>query len=425
MARLARGMYSLAARVAASATSWWMCRRGLWNHESIAQRYGRELPGAGEHAPIWIHAASMGEVRVGAGLARLLSTRGESILGSAMTETGYGLLRSAFPEGAIAIRAPFDLPSAVTDVIARYSPKALVLIETELWPTMLAVAARLHVPVFVVNGRLSDKAFPKYRRTRWFWRETLSSVERFYMRSQIDADRMIALGVDASRVENAGSFKSASHTPMSARTREVIESAVHPERAVWIAGSTRPGEEEILISAHRSMLRRHRRLQMWIAPRHPERFDQVADLFRKSELTYTRWSAIAAGSSAGNEVILIDQMGVLPELYERARIAFVGGSLKPFGGHNPMEPAIAGIPVIFGPYMDTQRESAEWLIREKLALTVHDESGIVDAVESVLNQEESTEDRVRRAGIVRTQTTGVVERVADDILRRIGVYHSS
>jgi 3-deoxy-D-manno-octulosonic-acid transferase len=342
-----------------------------------------------------------------------------------MTETGYGLLQSAFPEGSIAIRAPFDLPSAVTDVIHHYSPKALILIETELWPNMLAIAAKHRVPVLVVNGRLSDKAFPKYRRTRWFWRETLSSVERFYMRSRIDAERMIVLGVDQSRVENAGSFKSVSHTPMSARTREVIESVVHPERAVWIAGSTRPGEEEILISAHRSMLSRHPRLQLWIAPRHPERFDQVAELIRKSELTCTRWSEIASGSSAGNEVLLIDQMGVLPELYECARIAFVGGSLKPFGGHNPMEPAIAGIPVVFGPHMDTQRESAEWLLCEGLASTVHNEKDIVDAVENVLSFEDSIAERARRAGIVRSQTTGVVDRVADDILRRISVYHSS
>ena len=411
--------------MAVAGASWWMQRKGRWSDESVAQRYGRHLPDATTPHPVWIHASSLGEARVGATLAHALVSRGAAVLASAMTETGFEHLRTSYPEGSVSIRAPFDLRSSVSAVFERYRPCALVVIETELWPNMLKAAAARHVPIFVVNGRLSDNAYPKYRLTRWFWHGLLAGVERFYMRSQIDADRMIGLGVETSRVENAGSLKSVAAAMMSSSTREIVGRILHPDRIVWIAGSTRPGEEEIIFRAHRQLQKKYPHLQLWIAPRHPERFNEVADIIMKSELPVARWSEIAAGSSPETGILLIDQMGVLPELYEYARVAFVGGSLKVFGGHNPMEPAICGVPVLFGPHMDTQRESADWLVRERLAAVVNDEAEIVAEVGRVLNENDSPDERDARIAIAKSQASGALEHVADDIMRRIASFRSS
>lgn len=419
MARIVQSVYSAGAHVTATCVSWWMRRKGVWSPESVSQRYGKTLPAAPQQTPIWIHAASMGEVRVGAALAHSLTARGEAILVSAMTETGYEHSRTSFPSGTIAIRAPFDTNSAVTAVLSHFRPKALVLIETELWPNMIGVCAEAGVSVFVVNGRLSDLAFPKYRMTRWYWREKLRSIRRFYMRSSLDAERMIALGVPPDHVEVAGSLKSAQSPIPSKTTEEVVARITTGKNPVWIAGSTRPGEEELIIAAQTELRKRHPDLQLWIAPRHPDRFNDVQRLLDQSGLTSTRWSALHSGGPFRGSTLLVDAMGILPELYAYARIAFVGGSLKPFGGHNPLEPALTGTPVIFGPHMDTQRESADWLIAANLAKVVHGASEIVSKVEDVLSQEEPVAERSRRAELARTQSKGVIEHVADDILKRV------
>ncbi len=418
--KLALMLYSAGARVTAAGASWWMGRKGRWDAESVAQRQGQLLPTAIGTQPIWIHASSMGEVRVGAALAHALTARGASILASAMTETGYQLLDTSFPDQTVKLRAPFDVQSAVTAVLDTYKPSALVIVETELWPTLLRCATKRGIPIFIVNGRLSDMSFPKYRRTRWFWRSVLAGVKRFYMRSQLDADRMIVLGVEPSRVENAGSLKSSATSAKSTGTLELVGRILHPDLNIWIAGSTRPGEEEIIFRAHRELQRRHPHLQLWIAPRHPERFDDVADLIKRMELPVVRWSDVAAGASPSTGILLIDQMGILPEIYEYSAIAFVGGSLKPFGGHNPMEPAICGVSVIFGPHMDTQRENADMLIQNNLAVVVDDESDIVAEVEHAIAQTDSPEERARRIAIVKSFVSGAVESVADDLMRRIG-----
>jgi 3-deoxy-D-manno-octulosonic-acid transferase len=242
--RIVRQLYSLVARPLACGLSWSMRRKGIWSDESIAQRYSRQLPASKGAGPVWIHAASMGEVRVGATVAQELAAHGAVILGTAMTETGYNLMRKIYPEGSICTRAPFDLRAPLIEFLNRYAPSALILVETEWWPNMLACAHTRGVPAFVVNGRISDRAFPRYRWTSWFWRPVLSRVDRFYMRSQIDADRLLALGADSSRITVSGSLKVATAPAISQSTRDLVESLVKHDAPIWIAGSTRPAKKK-------------------------------------------------------------------------------------------------------------------------------------------------------------------------------------
>ena len=420
MARLMHGTYSIGAHVAARGASWWMRRRKRWNEESVAQRYGRQLPPPPNGRPIWIHAASMGEVRVGAALAYAFASREMTILATAMTETGFNLLRTAYPPGSVAARAPFDLTHAVSAFLDHYNPIALILVETEWWPNMLAIAWRRSVPVFVVNGRISDKSFPWYRRTASFWRSVLSGVCYFHMRSGVDAQRILALGIHSSRVGVSGSLKTASASQVSETTRLLVASVRVTDMPVWVAGSTRPGEEEILLAAHRALMNEFPDVQLWLAPRHPDRFESVSSLVVKRGFTLAQWTQLNQHApSARPNVVLIDQMGILPELYGFADIAFVGGSLLPFGGHNPLEPALSGTPVIFGQHMDSQRESADWLLNEGSAGVVTDAVTLAAAVARELHDGMRGKDRERRVAAMKVLAKGTVNRVADDILARI------
>lgn len=414
---IVRQLYSLVARPIASGLSWSMRRKGIWSDESIAQRYSRQLPDPSGVKPVWIHAASMGEVRVGAAVAHELEARGAVILGTAMTETGYNLMREIYPTGSVCTRAPFDMASPLTEFLNRYAPSALILVETEWWPNMLTYPQKHGIPAFVVNGRISDKAFPRYRWTSWFWRPVLSRVNRFYMRSQIDADRLLALGVDSTRVTVSGSLKVATAPAVSQSTRELVESLTRESAPIWIAGSTRPGEEEIILDAHRELLGEFPELQLWLTPRHPERFDTVVALLKREGLPFVRLSAL--DSAASPSVVLIDRMGILPELYGYAKVAFVGGSLRPFGGHNPLEPAICGTPVLFGPSMESQQESAQWLLNAGYARRVSDADSLAEAVSRNLHRPTSVTDREAMIAALKTHSTEVVANVVADIISRV------
>lgn len=417
MAQLAHGLYTAGAHLAARLYAWTMCRRGRWDADAIAQRMGRELPPASLAQPVWLHAASMGEVRVGALGAHALTARGAAILGSAMTETGFRLVSDIYPAGTIAIRAPFDLPAAVDTVLDRYHPRSLVLVETELWPNMIRRCAQRGIPVFVINGRLSDKAFPWYRRTRFYWRAILNDVCGFFMRSAEDAGRLRSLGVDDSRIHVAGSLKAAVVPVTSAKSMALIERIRQVDQPVWIAGSTRPGEEEIILAAHQRLRGQFPALQLWIAPRHPERFDEVASLCARAQLPTVRWTELSAVDTASSlAILLVDQMGILPELYALADASFVGGSLVPLGGHNPLEPALVGTPVLVGPHTDNQRESVEQLLADGLAQVVTDVDGLVGSLTSLLSVPVTAGQRAERAARAKGAGGRIVETIADEIL---------
>lgn len=417
MAQLAHGLYTAGAHLAARLYAWTMCRRGRWDATAIAQRLGRELPPADLTQPVWIHAASMGEVRVGALAAQALTARGAAILGSAMTETGFRLVSDIYPAGTIAIRAPFDLPAAVDTVLDRYHPRSLILVETELWPNMIRRCAKRGIPVFVINGRLSDKAFPWYRRTRFYWRTVLNDVCGFFMRSAEDAERLRSLGVDDGRIHVSGSLKAAAVPVTSAKTAALIRRIHHDGQLVWIAGSTRPGEEEIILTVHQRLRDQFPALQLWIAPRHPERFAEVADLCARAQLPTVRWIELAAADTASSlAILLVDQMGILPELYALADAAFVGGSLVPLGGHNPLEPALVGTPVLVGPHTDSQRESVDQLLADDLALVVANVDELVRSLTPLLSAPITADQRAERAARAKGAGGRIVETIADEIL---------
>ena len=367
----------------------------------------------------------MGEVRLASQFAPELAKRNHSVIASSMTETGYELCGETMPGIAARFRIPFDLPGPIRRAFAHFNPRALVLVETEWWPNLLLESACARVPVYVINGRLSRSAYGRYRLGRIYWSSVLSAVDFFYMRSREDAGRVCNLGIDSARVRAVGTIKALSVDQgalESEFSRGVAEANGGP---IWIAGCTRPGEEAHILNAFGILRKEFPDLRLWLAPRHPGRFRTVAALISGSGYDFSKWSQAGAGSDLEipkEKVVLIDQLGVLANLYRYAAVAFVGGSLVPFGGHNPLEPALAGTPVTFGQYMEDQRDAADMLLVTGLAREVWGAESLAIAVGDYLRHPVSPAHR-------KTQVAGLLERmertraeVADDLCKRADQY---
>ena len=323
--------------------------------------HGRQ--GEPRRGGLWMHAVSVGEVGVAAALARGLP-EGEPHLVTTVTPTGQERARASFPGASVAY-LPFDLGPPVTRFYRRFRPRALVLVEGDYWPLVLRGAVRRGLPVAVVNGRVGDRSFRRMRRLRPLLGPLLGRVERFGVQSEADAERLRELGVPAERVRVTGNLKYESPEPPPLPDLEAMLAALAAGRPVLVAGSTMPNEEEKVLAAFRAA-GGGRRALLVLAPRHPERWDEAAALLaRQDGLSWVRRSALPGRSREGGEsrtehpdVLLLDSLGELAALYRRAAGAFIGGTLVPTGGHNPLEAARWGVPVAVGPSMENFREMA-------------------------------------------------------------------
>ena len=420
LAQSVTGVYTAAASGVVRFGSWWLRRSGQWPEEGLRERWARDLPDPPAARPIWIHAASMGEVRVGGLFGAELLERGQAVVASAMTEPGYNLAQQVFPANAPTFRVPFDLPGPLQRVIRHFDPRAIVLIETEWWPNLLIEASKAGVPVYVVNGRLSEKAYRRYRLGRAYWRHLLGAVDFFYMRSEDDAKRLHDLGIDRRRMRAMGTLKSVAEEE-GATAGPQLDLLCRGNAPIWIAGCTRPGEEEIVLESYDIIRRQHPNLRLWIAPRHPQRFDDVAEILQRTGRAFIRWNELNEESSPA-DVLLVDRLGVLAGLYRHADVAFIGGSLLPYGGHNPLEPALAGIPVTFGQYMDQQRDAAEFLLGTGQASEVWGAESLAIAISEYLREPVDPATRQERAALLRARLEDVRRQVADALLARLNVY---
>lgn len=334
--------------------------RGRHYRHSLRYRLGlyhrSDAPPA--RRPLWIHAVSVGEVGVAAAWARALPA-GLPLVVTTVTPTGQERARASFPTATVTY-LPFDLGFAVARFFRRFDPAALVLTEGDLWPLVLRQCRRRGLPVVVINGRVSDRSYRRMRRlTRWLG-PLFAPVDRFAVQSDADRNRLTALGVAPDRVTVTGNlkFEIAEPEPDDELERELT--ALAAGRPILVAGSTMRGEEEEVLAAFRATGGGDKSLLV-LAPRHPERWEGVDGLLADGGFSRVRRSRLnGSGRDAGEPpaVVLLDSLGELAALYRLARGAFIGGTLVPTGGHNPVEAARAGVPVVVGPSMDNFREIA-------------------------------------------------------------------
>lgn len=310
---------------------------------------------------LWIHAVSVGEVGVATTLARALPAD-VPLLVTTITPTGQARARAALAGRADVAYLPFDLGFALRRFWRRFEPRALVLVEGDLWPLTLRTARRRGLPVVVVNGRVSDRGFARLRRLGPLRRPLHEPVDRFLVQTADDARRLRDLGVDGGRIAVSGNLKYDTPAPASSPVLVAELRRLAAGRPLLVAGSTMAGEDAQVLDAFAAAGGGAAGLLV-LAPRHPERWDEVEALVHARRLALARRSALPATGST--DVLLLDSMGELAGLYVAARGAFVGGTLVPTGGHNPIEPARFGVAIAAGPAMDNFREIAEQFDRAR------------------------------------------------------------
>ena len=344
------------ALLAAAAAPVALLARGGRYRATLAGRLGRHS-GREVRDALWIHAVSVGEVGVAATLARALPPR-LPLLVTTITPTGQERARALFADRAAVTYFPFELGFAVERFLDRFAPRALVLCEGDYWPLVLERSRRRGLPIAVINGRVSDRSFPRLRRLRGpVKRFLLDPVDRFGVQTGTDRERLLELGAPPERVEVTGNLKFETPEPPAQPELETLLTRLAVGRPLLAAGSTMPGEEELVLDAFAAAGGGARALLV-LAPRHPERFAEIAGAIARRHPDSARRSDPAAAPQRPS-VLLLDSLGELAALYQHARGAFVGGTLAPTGGHNPIEPARFGVPVAVGPSMENFRQIAE------------------------------------------------------------------
>lgn len=389
----------------------------------LSQRLGR-LPRV-EPGGVWVHGASVGEAVLVARVARALRERGERVHVSATSATGLQRLGALLPDVPRAL-APLDHPWSTARALARIRPRALVLIETELWPVWLAEAARAGIPVVILSGRLSARPARILRRVRGLWRPGLRAVAGIAARSEVDAARFVALGVDARRVRVGGDLKQDEAPPPAPGWARALA-----DRPLWVAASTHEGEEAVVLEAWRLCRASGCDARLVLAPRHPERCEAVASLCRREGFAVARRSACARradeGAPAGGAperrgsatapsgcrepareaaladgaVLLLDTLGELSSLYRLAHVVFVGGSLVPAGGHDPWLPLRGGCALLAGPHRAAWSPEARRLLEADPTLQVRDASELARGVAERLAEPRGARLAALRAALPR------------------------
>lgn len=324
-----------------------------------------DRPERPERPVIWVHAVSLGEVVAAVPLVKALQGRHPEYryIVTTVTETGREAVEQRLAGVAEHRYAPLDFSWAVTGMVDRLRPRLYLFVETELWPNLLWALRDRRVPAILVNGRLSSRSFRRQdiAGIRAFYRSVLRSVTLCLMQSDRDRERITALGADPARVQTTGNIKFDQPLPEKSDDRSLRRSlGVNEREQLFLAGSTHEGEEELLLSAYGQVAKIHPSLVLMMAPRHLERVDRVEAMIRERGFLALRKSQMC-GAVEGPRVIILDTRGELARAYGEAAVAFVGGTLVPVGGHNLLEPAVWGKPVLFGPYTDHCAEVAALL----------------------------------------------------------------
>lgn len=352
--------------------------------------FGRALSTPG----IWLHAVSLGEMTAAAPLARALRARFPDIPLVVTTATPAGRARAAalFAENADVRYLPYDTPGSVRRFLKRTRPRAAIIMETELWPNLLRECERRGVPVLLANARLSMKSVSRYRRFAGLFAGVFSSNLLVAAQSAEDAERFKSIGAAAERTRVVGNVKfDVGIDDGMVQAGRALRGTYGGARPVWIAGSTHAGEEEQLLDAHALLLASSPNAVLLLAPRHKDRFAAVAELLARRGVRFARRSRMASGAESpqlpgDTPVLLVDTIGELTTLYASADAAFVGGSLVAVGGHNLLEPAALGLPVLTGPSHYNGKEIAQLLLTRGAALEVRGAHDLAATLQKLLTQ---------------------------------------
>lgn len=363
---------------------------------------------------IWVHAVSVGEVQAASELVKELRRRHPSVplTLTTVTPTGAARARALFGDDIDVRYVPYDLTGSVRRFFDRVQPRLAIILETELWPNLYDECGRRGVPLVLASARISPRSVGRYRLLASLFRKALSNGIVIAAQSPGDAERFRSIGANPQRTHVVGNVKFDLHVPPDHRERGAALRAAHgaTRRFVWVAGSTHDGEEQAVLAAHAALRAAGIDALLVLAPRHPPRFDTVANRLKNSGLRVARRSAVQTADDR-TDVLLLDTLGELSAFYAAADVAFVGGSLVPIGGHNLLEPAAIGIPTISGPHVFNAEDVAAALVAEGAVVGVQDGAALQKAL-LMLARDPAERARRGAAGIaVVEQNRGTLERL--------------
>jgi 3-deoxy-D-manno-octulosonic-acid transferase len=392
----------------------WQALRSPDYRGRIGQRLGF-VPAAARAGTVWIHAVSVGEVQAAAALVAEIRRRAPDspITVTTVTPTGAQRARALFKDTVQHCYLPYDLPGSVRRFLDRLQPRVAVILETEVWPTLYAGLRRRRTPLVLGSARVSLRSVERYRRLGSLFRDALSHDVLIGAQTAADAGRFCAIGAAPGRVHVTGNIKYDIDIPASVSAAgQALRAQWGSARPVWIAGSTHEGEEEACLAAHALVRARHANALLLLVPRHPQRFDAVRSLLRRSQFSYAQRSS-GALPAAADAVLLVDTLGELQMLYAASDVAFVAGSLVPVGGHSLLEPAVLGLPLLSGPYTQNSQDIADLMQQAGALGIVRNQEELGRCVVDLLDDP----GQARRAGALGREAVaanrGAVGRLAD------------
>ena len=374
----------------------------------LSQRYGRNLTKVNRQKKkiIWFHAVSLGEVIGSQNVIKLLLKTHDVVL-TTTTPTGFRKAQAIYKDTLAINYAPWDLNIFINRFLDFHQPAALLIFETEIWPAMISQAKKAHIPIFLVNGRLSAQSFNAYSKVSWLVSSILGMIDFVFVQTPKHQERFMQLGVEKEKIAIAGSVKF--DAPGLNPTNLDLPKFV-------LGASTHEGEEEILLQAFKKIGVKCSR-KLFICPRHPDRAKEVLTLAMKMNLKTQLYSQL---SQEDYEVCVIDSIGLLPDFYKGADLAFVGGSLVPRGGHNLIEPAVLGTPIIVGKHTFNFEEITANFINQDACLLVNNENELYEAMQSILEDENLRARLLKNAENVVSLNQGSTETQVSYILNKLG-----
>jgi 3-deoxy-D-manno-octulosonic-acid transferase len=374
--------------------------------------------------PIWVHAASVGEVFCCIPLLKRIKKdfpRSEIVM-TTMTRTGHETAKTQIPEVDAVLLFPIDHPFIIRRTIEKIHPGLLLIAETELWPNLLRSCGKKGIPIVLFNGRISQKSFRRYLFFRFFFKECLKYVSLYLMQTEEDRKRIVEIGGDSQRTRTVGNLKFDQTFPsftQEAMTDIAKALGLHGMEKILIAGSTHSGEEEILVNLYKDLKKMDPHLVLILAPRHLERLEEVERILRKESISWLRKTSLSLSTSQSDQessqVILLDTMGELMGIYSLGTLIFVGGSLVPIGGHNPLEPLFFKKCVLFGPYMFNFLEISSRLIGEGGAIQVSGKEDLFSQLKRLLLDKVAREEVGVRGHQFLQKHQGATERMFEEI----------
>ncbi len=365
---------------------------------------------------IWLHAVSVGEILAAENLIQKMSGAlpGYHLVLTTVTNTGFDLARQRFvPMGIAVIYAPLDFRFVVKKYINAIGPKMYITAETEIWPNLFRALQKQQVPIVQVNGRISEAAFQKYQRVKFLFKNVLKAVSVFCMQSSFDADRIKTLGAVADKIRIVGNMKFDQLVPEKIVHRS--DFGYSDQELIWVAGSTHPGEERIVLNIYRHLKSEFSNLRLILAPRHVERVDEISRLLSTFVLPNVRYSQWFDRGIGGSDVLLVDTIGELRSLYQIADLVFVGKSIIGKGGQNVIEPAAYGKPVLVGPHVENFRQIVQIFLDAEAMVQVKDEEGLLEQMGFWLRNLESARAVGQRARDVVLSNQGATQRTLEEI----------